>query len=86
MDRNKRSSLKGLGNSDVPIGRVRPLNDKKKKATPVSIILKVVLAVVIFVFMLILMAGGPAGKRPDQGRDPYLLSEQCPYGRQLYWY
>lgn len=57
MDRNKRSSLKGLGNSDVPIGRVRPLNDKKKKATPVSIILKVVLAVVIFVFMLIFMAG-----------------------------
>ena len=29
----------------------------KKKATPVSIILKVVLAVVIFVFMLIFMAG-----------------------------
>jgi len=55
MNRINRPNAKGLGNSDVPIGRAKPHN--KKKMTPGSIILKVVLSVVIFAIMLIFMVG-----------------------------
>lgn len=55
MDRTKRSNPKGFGDSDVPIGRIKPHNNKKK--TVGSIILKVILSLVIFAFMLLFMAG-----------------------------
>lgn len=55
MDIKKRPKPKGHLDSDVPIGRVNPTN--KKKVTPGAIVLKAVLSVILFAFMLLFMAG-----------------------------
>lgn len=54
MDRTNRSNPRGFGNSDVPVGRIKPYNKKK---TVGSVILKAVVGLIIFAIMLLFMAG-----------------------------